>query len=162
MQSGPGHAQGDQAADEVIYHAGFGPCRVTSYFTLRIYRNLAKKFCDSQGDDLQGFSRDEIHLDAVLRNLGIIGEAVKNVSEETRQKYPKVKWRKIAGFRDIVTHEYFGVNEETVWDIIKNEIPRFVGSRKKPCLGNSNSCFRSTLSICISQKFQGVMAAFRS
>jgi uncharacterized protein with HEPN domain len=55
--------------------------------------------------------------------LEIIGEAVKNISEETRQNYPQIKWRKIAGFRDIVAHEYFGVNEETVWDIVENEIP---------------------------------------
>jgi len=64
-----------------------------------------------------------LHFDAVLRNLEIIGEAVKNISEPTRQKYPDVKWRKIAGFRDIVAHEYFGVNEETVWDIVEKEIP---------------------------------------
>jgi uncharacterized protein with HEPN domain len=69
------------------------------------------------------FVHDELHFDAVLRNLEIIGEAVKNISEETRQNYPQIKWRKIAGFRDIVAHEYFGVNEETVWDIVKNEIP---------------------------------------
>ena len=69
------------------------------------------------------FVHDDLHFDAVLRNLEIIGEAVKNISEETRQKYPQIKWRKIAGFRDIVAHEYFGVNEETVWDIVENEIP---------------------------------------
>ena len=54
--------------------------------------------------------------------MEIIGEAVKNVSEETRQKYPQIKWRKIAGFRDVVAHGYFGVNDETVWDIVENEI----------------------------------------
>ena len=69
------------------------------------------------------FVHDDLHFDAVLRNLEIIGEAVKNISEETRQKYPNVKWRKIAGFRDIVAHEYFGVNDETVWDVVENEIP---------------------------------------
>jgi uncharacterized protein with HEPN domain len=69
------------------------------------------------------FVNDDLHFDAVLRNLEIIGEAVKNVSEATRQKYPQIKWRKIAGFRDIVAHGYFGVNEETVWDIVENEIP---------------------------------------
>jgi len=61
-----------------------------------------------------------------LRNLEIIGEAVKNISESTRKKYPDVKWRKIAGFRDIVAHEYFGVNDETVWDIVENEIPALI------------------------------------
>lgn len=47
----------------------------------------------------------------------------KNISEGQRQRYPQVKWRKIAGFRDIVAHNYFGVSDEIVWDIIENEIP---------------------------------------
>ena len=69
------------------------------------------------------FVHDDLHFDAVLRNLEVIGEAVKHISEETRITYPNVKWRKIAGFRDIVAHEYFGVNEETIWDIVKNQGP---------------------------------------
>ena len=77
----------------------------------------------TKGMTYKNFVNDDLHFDAVLRNLEIIGEAVKNISDETRQKYPEVKWRKIAGFRDIVAHEYFGVNEETIWDIVQNEIP---------------------------------------
>ena len=77
----------------------------------------------TEGMTYKEFIHDDLHFDAVLRNLEVIGEAVKNISEETRITYPKVKWRKIAGFRDIVAHEYFGVNEETVWDIVKNEVP---------------------------------------
>jgi uncharacterized protein with HEPN domain len=69
------------------------------------------------------FVYDELHFDAVLRNLEIIGEAVKHVPEETRQKYPQVKWRKIAGFRDAVAHNYFEVSDEIVWDVIENIIP---------------------------------------
>jgi uncharacterized protein with HEPN domain len=63
----------------------------------------------TKGMTYKDFVNDDLHFDAVLRNLEVIGEAVKNVSELTRQKYPNVKWRKIAGFRDIVAHEYFGV-----------------------------------------------------
>jgi uncharacterized protein with HEPN domain len=77
----------------------------------------------TKGMTYKDFVPNELHFDPVLRNLEIIGEAVKNISEETRQKYPDVKWRKIAGFRDIVIHQYFGVDDETVWDIVKNQIP---------------------------------------
>ncbi|MBI5933149.1 MAG: DUF86 domain-containing protein [Chloroflexi bacterium] len=87
----------------------------------------------TKGMTYKDFVHDDLHFDAVLRNLEIIGEAVKNISEETRQKYPDVKWRKIAGFRDIVAHEYFGVNEETVWDIVVNEIPALLAIAKKMC-----------------------------
>ena len=90
----------------------------------------------TKGMTYKEFVHDDLHFDAVLRNLEIIGEAVKNISEETRQKHPQIKWRKIAAFRDIVAHEYFGVNEETIWDIIKNEIP-FLLSVVKVMLGET-------------------------
>jgi len=87
----------------------------------------------TKGMTYKDFIHDDLHFDAVLRNLEIIGEAVKNVSEGTRQKYPDVKWRKIAGFRDIVAHEYFGVDDETVWDIVENEIPALLSIVKTIC-----------------------------
>jgi uncharacterized protein with HEPN domain len=77
----------------------------------------------TKGMTYKEFVHDELHFDAELRNLEVIGETAKSISGETRQKYPDIKWRKIAGFRDIVAHGYFGVNEETVWDIVENEIP---------------------------------------
>lgn len=70
------------------------------------------------------FVRDDLRYDATLRNLEMIGEAAKNISEETRIKYADVKWRKMAGFRDILAHNYFGISDEIVWDIVENEIPR--------------------------------------
>ncbi len=60
--------------------------------------------------------------DAVIRRLEIIGEAVKHIPTEIKQKYPEVKWKKIAGARDIFAHEYFGVNLERVWKTIKADI----------------------------------------
>ena len=97
--------------------------RDESLYLADIQESCEKVLRFTRGMTYKNFVHDDLHFDAVLRNLEIIGEAVKGISEETRQKHPQVKWRKIAGFRDIVAHEYFGVNEETVWDIVQNEIP---------------------------------------
>ena len=97
--------------------------RDESLYLADIQESCTKVLRFTKGMTYKDFVHDDLYFDAVLRNLEIIGEAVKNISEETRQKYPNVKWRKIAGFRDIVAHEYFGINDETVWDIVENEIP---------------------------------------
>jgi uncharacterized protein with HEPN domain len=104
----------------------------------RYSRVLWKSLEVHEGNDLQRLRPWWLHFDAVLRNLEIIGEAVKNISEGTRQKYPKIKWRKIAGFRDIVAHEYFGIDDETVWDIVENEVPALL-AMVKTMLGENNS-----------------------
>jgi len=64
-----------------------------------------------------GFSDDTKTQDAVVRNLEILGEAVKNVSEELKKKYPQVNWKDLAGLRDRVIHHYFGVNFDIVWRV---------------------------------------------
>lgn len=61
--------------------------------------------------------------DAVIRNLEIIGEAVKNISPVTRRNTPDVPWQKIAGLRDVLIHDYFGVDLETVWLVVENRLP---------------------------------------
>jgi uncharacterized protein with HEPN domain len=69
------------------------------------------------------FLTETIIQDAVIRNLEVIGEAVKNLSEELRAKHPKVPWTRIAGMRDVLIHEYFGVRIETVWAVVENRLP---------------------------------------
>lgn len=78
----------------------------------------------TSGYDFEKFVFDIKTYDAVLRNLEIIGEAVKNIPEDVRKEYEFVEWKKIAGLRDIVIHDYFGVNDDIIWDIVKNKIPQ--------------------------------------
>ncbi|GAI56485.1 unnamed protein product [marine sediment metagenome] len=61
--------------------------------------------------------------DAVLRRFEIIGEAAKKMDEDFRGKYADIPWKKIAGMRDVLIHEYFGVNLKRVWLIIKRDLP---------------------------------------
>ncbi len=69
------------------------------------------------------FVKDTKTVYAVIRAIEIIGEAVKNIPEETREKYPDIPWRSMAGIRDKVIHAYFGVKLERVWEVVKRDIP---------------------------------------
>jgi uncharacterized protein with HEPN domain len=75
------------------------------------------------GISREDFGTDSKTLDAVIRNLAIIGEALKNVSEAIRSTYPQVERRKFAGLRDILIHACFGVDVDIVWDVIQNKLP---------------------------------------
>ncbi len=70
------------------------------------------------------FVNDETLKRSFVRALEVIGEATKNLSDDFRQKYPQVQWKEIAGLRDILIHHYFGVDYKSVWDIVKNKIPK--------------------------------------
>ncbi len=73
--------------------------------------------------DYEAFLADFKTQDAVIRNLEIIGEATKNLSEELRNRYSEVPWKAMAGVRDRLIHRYFGVNLDIVWQIVSNELP---------------------------------------
>ncbi len=73
----------------------------------------------------EDFSENDMTVDAVIRNFEIIGEAVKRIPEDIKLKYATVAWKEAAGFRDILIHEYFGIDLEAVWDTIRMNIPVF-------------------------------------
>lgn len=71
----------------------------------------------------QEFIEDTKTVDAVLRNLEIIGEASRNIGEDARKKFPNIPWRRMIGLRNIVSHAYFGVDLELIWEIVSKNLP---------------------------------------
>jgi len=69
------------------------------------------------------FIKDRKTIDAVIRNLEIIGEASRNIPHEIRDDHPEIKWRGIIGLRNILVHVYYSLTLKIVWDIVKNELP---------------------------------------
>ncbi len=65
---------------------------------------------------------DDLRFDAIILNLQVIGEAVKNIPQDIRDISPQIEWKKIAGLRDIIAHAYFTIDKEVVWDIIQNKL----------------------------------------
>lgn len=67
-------------------------------------------------------SEDELRLDAVVYNLQIIGEATKNIPEDIRDRQTHIEWKKMTALRNIITHAYFSIDDEIVWDIIQTKL----------------------------------------
>jgi len=75
------------------------------------------------GYDFETFKKDYKTVDAVIRNFEVIGEASKNIPHEIKQKYPEVPWNEMYLLRNKVSHEYFGVDYEIIWDVATNYLP---------------------------------------
>lgn len=71
----------------------------------------------------EAFKDDELVQDATIRNLEILGEAAKKIPDEIKIAYSDVEWKKVAGLRDILIHDYFGIDTVIIWDVIQNKLP---------------------------------------
>lgn len=95
---------------------------------LLLFLEDIEKSCLKIVDYTEGRTRDEVfadelRFDGVLFNLHVIGEAVKNLPHDFRQRHPDVAWREIAGLRDFVAHVYFALDLDILWDAIQRDIP---------------------------------------
>jgi uncharacterized protein with HEPN domain len=78
----------------------------------------------TQGMSESAFRDSLLVQDGVVRNLEIIGEAVKRLPADVRERQPAVEWRKVAGLRDVLIHQYAGVDLGIVWDVVRHGLPR--------------------------------------
>lgn len=105
----------------------------------REYSDYIQDICDAihdiktfvKGLDYNEFENDQKTINAVIRSLEIIGEASKNISDEVKKKYPNVPWRGLAGMRDKLIHEYFGVDTEILWKVVSDEIHQIESTMKQ-------------------------------
>ncbi|MBU4485543.1 MAG: DUF86 domain-containing protein, partial [Candidatus Delongbacteria bacterium] len=77
-----------------------------------------------KGMSFEDFMKDTKTVDAVIRNFEVIGEASKNISQEIKDKYSDIPWLEMYLLRNKVSHEYFGIDHEIIWDVIKNYLPK--------------------------------------
>lgn len=95
---------------------------------LRLYLEDMLQFCDrvlayTQGIERAAFAPDAMRYDATLRNLELMGEAATHVPQELRENAPAIPWRQIIATRNRLIHAYLGIDEDTVWSIVRDDVP---------------------------------------
>jgi uncharacterized protein with HEPN domain len=93
--------------------------------------SLARIRTLTSGMSYDEFSEDLTRQEAVIRNLEIIGEASKGVPHAVRSSYPEVDWARIGGLRDVLIHQYFGIDLEIIWDIVQTKLPNLDAQIKR-------------------------------
>jgi len=93
----------------------------------RIYllhaRDAIRHILEYTTEGKDAFLADRKTQDAVVRNLQVVGETIKQLSGRVKQSHPETPWKSIAGMRDTLIHDYFGINLELVWDVVEKHLP---------------------------------------
>ena len=99
------------------------PDRKKNIYLQDIFKAVSKIIVLTKGMNFSRFSKDERTVDAVLYNFAIIGEAARHTPETIRQAYPEIPWIDMQDMRNLVVHEYFGVDLQIVWKTIQDDLP---------------------------------------
>jgi len=105
--------------------------RVYDDYLRDMLENAEKALSFVKGMDYEGFRQDDKAMYAVIRAFEIIGEASRQIPEDVRTANTEVPWREIAGMRNKLTHEYFGVNTEVVWRTVQEDLPVIIRALRK-------------------------------
>jgi uncharacterized protein with HEPN domain len=97
--------------------------REVRLFLEDIEKGCAKIIRYSEGLERDQVFVEEMRFDGILFNLHVIGEAVKKIPQDLRDRYPDIAWREIAGLRDFVAHAYFALDLDILWDAIRKDVP---------------------------------------
>lgn len=89
---------------------------------------LGRSNATPEGLTFEQFQSQDVVFNAVVRNLEIIGEAAKHLPPEGKAMMPQVDWNKVAGFRDVIVHGYFGLYVHVIWDVVQSKVPVLVSS----------------------------------
>jgi uncharacterized protein with HEPN domain len=96
--------------------------RTFRFFLEDIVESISKIGAYTRNLSYIKFTKDFKTIDAVVRNLEIIGEAAKHIPASIRAKHTEIPWKKMIGLRNIITHEYFGIDKKIIWEIIKHDL----------------------------------------
>ena len=90
----------------------------------------------TDGLNQERFAASGLNYDATIRNLELIGEAATNIPDEVRSKYPQIPWRMLVATRNKLIHGYLGIDNDTLWSIIQDDVPVLLKELKKLKAGN--------------------------
>jgi uncharacterized protein with HEPN domain len=99
------------------------PAREWRFFIDDMIDFAGKAIAYSKGFDQAGFVGSGLHYDATLRNMELIGEAATHIPDEVRTAHPEVPWRLIIATRNRLIHGYLGIDDDTLWSIVRDDVP---------------------------------------
>ena len=107
------------------------PHRAWEFRVADIVDSIEKILNYTAGMSFEQFRKDSKTIDAVIRNFTIIGEAARHIPDEIVQSHSEIPWREMADLRNIIVHEYSGVNEKIIWETIQTDLPGLLSSLRK-------------------------------
>ena len=90
---------------------------------LQHIRECIRRIEEDTSAGIETFRASRMHQDAVLRNLQVLAESCQRLSDERKSRWPRVEWKRISAFRNVLVHDYLGLDLERIWQVIQHDVP---------------------------------------